>query len=452
MRKRIATPRCVLQVAIGLLLAGCATTSVFIPYTYEAAKYKQSLVQGNTDSALATLENKTHSRDRLLYLLERGRLYQVNDQFEQSQADFAQAIDLFTAREDKARISATDLAASSTSLLTNDNAIPYRGESFERIFVHQFQAFNYLGQGDVTGANVELRRAALEQRTQELANERAIAKAEAEAREEQVRFPDVDTIPQLQGMNTLIGDVKSAFQNAYTFYTSAVIWEAQGEHNAALVDYKKALEINPHSKQLQADVERLDSGAGRTGEATLVVLYEDGFIPQRRAFNLNFPDFHNNKIYSIAFPYYSAEGWYRPMPLTIGLQDGQSATTEMIADFGAMAVKALKDKIPQLLVRQVLRARVKYEMQSKAQESGSFAAFATTLYNVVSEQADLRSWLTLPNNAQVQRLQTTAGEQQLQLSTAAGSLTLNLELAAGSTTVLRVFNFNNRLDTQVFQL
>ena len=61
--------------------------------------------------------------------------------------------------DDKARLTLSGTGAAGSSLLTNDNAIPYKGSGYERVMVHEFQAFNYLGLGDAQGATVELRRA-----------------------------------------------------------------------------------------------------------------------------------------------------------------------------------------------------------------------------------------------------------------------------------------------------
>jgi len=48
--------------------------------------------------------------------------------------------------------------------MPNENAIPYRGDTYERIFVHSFQALNFLGERNPEAAGVEVRRANLAQR------------------------------------------------------------------------------------------------------------------------------------------------------------------------------------------------------------------------------------------------------------------------------------------------
>jgi uncharacterized protein len=442
--------------ALSALMAGCASTSVFNPYPGQAAEYKAAINNNTIQQVAADLGSKTESADRILYLSERGRLYQLNGDYEASKKDFAEVIAAYDAIEAKAAITASGAAAGTSSLLSNDNAIPYAGFGYERIFAHQFQAFNYLSLGDLEGANVEIRRAALEQRIMELAHEKDIAEAESAASAEGLDVGDWQNTPELSGMDSLAGNIKSSFQNAYTFYTSAVLWEAQGDFNSAVVDYKKALEINPQNQQIQQDVLRASAGTKLAADqSALVVLFEDGFVPDRQSFNLSIPYFTSGSVtyLSMAFPYYSADRWMPSNTLAVYGNQQKLGETEQVAHVGAMAVKALKEKVPGMIVRQVLRARTKYETHKAATEQGGLVgSLLSTVYNLVSEQADLRSWLTLPNNAQILRSELAAGEHAIELNAGGLSQTVNLTLRGGKITVLRVINVNNRLVIQTFNL
>ncbi len=439
-----------------LLLSGCASTSVFNPYPGQAAEYKAAITSGEIEDVAKDLESKTTSEDGILYLSERARMYQINGQYEASKKDFEKVIAAYDRLEARAAITASGAAAGASSMLTNDNAIPYEGFGYERIFAHQFQAFNYLSLGDLEGANVEIRRASLEQRTLELAHEKEIANAENEASAESMNLGEWQNTPELAGMDRLAGTVKSSFQNAYTFYTSAVLWEAQGDFNSAVVDYKKAFEINPQNLQIQQDVMRTSAGTKiAEDQGALVVLYEDGFVPERQSFNLSIPYFTSGSVtyLTLAFPYYSADRWATASTLTLYDDNHKLGQTEQIAHVGAMAVKALKEKIPVMIVRQVLRARTKYEAHKAATEQGGLVgSLLSTVYNLVSEQADLRSWLTLPNNAQVFRSELPAGEHAIELNVGGVSQKVNVKLRGGKITVLRVINVNNRLVVQTYHL
>ena len=434
-------------------LSACASSSIFNSYTNQASAYKTAIAEDNTEQVLTSLAGKANSADKIVYLSESGRIHQLSQQYDASMDDFRLAMLAYAENDEKARLSVSDAGAVGASLLTNDNALPYKGYGFERVFLYQFQAFNYLAKNDIQGASVELRRAALEQRRQELAHSKEVEQAQQQARKENAQVPPLSNIPEFVGMDTLSGDVKNSFQNAYVFYTSAVIWEAQGERNAALVDYKKALELNINNVTIQNDVKRVDSGdVLKADESALVVLYEDGFIPERQSFNLSLPDFVRNTYWSVAFPYYSPNAWYTAQTIGVNIGGTNYGETQVIANFGEMAVKALKEKIAAMVVRQLLRARAKYELEQQTQKQSSLAGFSVLIYNLISEQADVRNWLTLPNNAQIKRIKLTPGAQRVELMLNGMSKSEVVEFNPGRVTILRVFNVNNRLKTQQYPL
>ena len=115
------------------------------------------------------------------------------------------------------------------------------------------------------------------------------------------------------------------FQNAYTFYFSAVLYEAAGDLNDAWVDYQRGYQIAPDNRSLQDALLRLavlrgapdeiretEKKVGRKAplpaknQGQLVVLFEDGLIPARRELFLPLPistsrgDF---RTFTVAIPY-----------------------------------------------------------------------------------------------------------------------------------------------------
>ncbi|MFZ5724373.1 MAG: COG3014 family protein [Pseudomonadota bacterium] len=458
-------------VGVALLLSGCATSSLFNPYPSQAAAFRQAAAGVDTVNVMAKLDNRRSSKDSTLYLMERARIAQLLGDFSTSKADFDQVITNLDAIADKATLSLGSAGATGAALLTNDNAIPYAGDAYERVMVHQYQAFNFLGLQDIEGATVELRRAQQVQRELELAHEKEVTAAQEEASKNNVQVGEFDSY--FTGMDTIAGQVKNSFQNGYTFYMSAVIREALREYNDALVDFKKALEMSPANEELREDVIRLNRYFDRPaapaaangkpkpvagGDARpalpgiVVVLYEQGFVPAKKPVGLAVPTL-NGGIFSIQFPIYDGSDYLPATPLMLRLPDGSTRQTRTLVDTGALAIKAHREKVPGLLIRQVLRARAKYEMQKQAAEQGGLGGqLFANIYNLVSEQADLRSWLTLPANAQGARLVLPAGLQSIELIGAAGSLSVPVEVRGGRTTIVRVVEAGGRLIPQTFAL
>lgn len=468
MDRLVSFSRLLLLCSVLAVLGGCAVSSVFSPYPVQAEKFRLAISNGETGMlvdrqlVLKDLEEERSSADHMLYMMERGRIAQVGGAFSDSRTDFEQVIAAFEEQNLAATIQAGETAAQGASLLTNDNAIPYKGTGYERIFVHHHQAFNYLGNGDLEGASVEFRKVALEQRILLEQHEKDVAEAYEEAEQNNI---DVETLSsQFAGMDSVAGKVKSSFQNAYTFYASAAFWEAQGELNSALIDYKKAFEINPDNSFIKQDIARVSKKLGdripdaetnepNPGQGSVVILYEHGFVPAKDEIKIPIPTFDGG-IISLAFPYYRTEFWPTSQSLRVMAADYHDfGATQEVVDVSALAVKDLQERIPQLLVRQALRGITKYQMQKKSGEQlGIAGQLVANIYNIVSESADRRSWLTLPHSAQIMRINLDAGEHELNLATPGSQSKVKLDIAENKTVLLRVVGANNQLIPQVFKL
>ena len=440
-----------LVVLMLVLLQGCASSSVFSPYPGQAQAWQSSIWQGQPAAAVPQLEKKALGNDGLLYLQEKARVEQLAGQHDASRSSFAEVFTRYESTDAEARLRASGLAAGTASLLTNDNALPYNGYAYERILAHAFQAFNYLALGDSTGAAVEVRRAALEQRVAEQRHEKEIAKAEQEAADSQVDLDRYDG--HFEGLNAAAAGVTSSITNAWTYYFSAAFWEGQGDYNAALVDYKKAASLAPQVEFIKADIARVSAKLDRRWRADtglVVILHEQGFVPPKREISLPIPTIHG--YFAVAFPVYEPVDQVPAVPLH-AQAERETVSTEVLVRVNGAAAKALKDRVPSMLVRQTLRAAAKYEAQKQANENlGLLGAFTTQIYNLVSERADLRSWLTLPAYGMATRMELPAGTQVIKLSASGGSASVEVPVRAGGVTLLRVIETGQFLRTEVYPI
>ena len=459
-------------VLLFMLLTGCSASTTFLPYPHKIAPLQQQLTRATSPDFPSILKRERRGNDKILYNLEHGRAAQLFGAREISRNDFATAIAAVRSNEERALISAGQIGANLASFATNDNALPYAGEGYERILLHHYQALNYLLAADLSGAGVEFRWANSEQQEALKRHQQELDKAEREAQEKNVGRPAENNEFQRRyaQLDEAAGRIKNSFQNAYSFYLSGVVYELRGEENDAYIDYKKALEIYPENVYVQQDVLRLarrlqmqddlaalakrfpalyntSSVTTRSGAGEVILIYEEGFVPPREEIKL--PILLPGSLVTLAFPYYRGP-WrvYRPLEVLNGNE--LLGRTELLCDVRALAVKSLQEKMPILLTRQVVRAVSKALAQKAAREQfGSLGELGMMAYSVISENADLRSWLTLPENVQILRINMPAGPQRLRLQSPNSLLgtEIAVDVKSGGTTIVYAVKTGDRFHT-----
>ena len=455
-----------------LLSSGCASTSTFNSYTSQLNPVIQNIKENKSIDLTKQFAPQMNSADKILYLMERGRIAQIQGDFDTSRTNFEAAINAIKENDQKAIISASGAGAQSGALLVNDNAVPYKGDGYERVMLYHFQAMNYLAKNDIEGAGVEVRRANLEQEEALKLHEKELQQAQESARNNKVPTQTPDSVVKVYAdLDRYIGSVKNSFQNAYTFYLSGIIYEMLGQNNDAYIDYKKANEISPDNTYLQKDVLRLaqqlnmgddlkrfktdypqaarslsNTPSGGTGE--LIVLFEDDFIPQKEQIKIPIPvSLQAVTMTAVAFPVYHPKDM-AVFPLVLSEGGNPAGSTEAICFTGALAIKALKEKVPAMVIRQLIRSALKGAAAAEAKkELGGWGSLVASAYNFISENADVRSWTTLPFDVQIMRTNLSTGEHNFAMIHPASGATLNIKvnITDRGKTIIRVIRTGSKL-------
>ena len=432
-----------LVVACLLFSAGCASTSTFNAYTSQSAPFIQRMDTGTPIDLNKELVQQTQSADKILYLMERGRIAQIQGDFDTSKKSFEDAISAIKIDDQKAIVSASGAGAQAGAVLLNDNAIPYKGDGYERVMLYHFQAMNYLAKNDIDGAGVEVRRANAEQEAALKRHAKELEDAENSAKKHKVPSAMPASVSNAYAnLDQLTGSIKDSFQNAYTFYLSGIVEEMQGQPNDAYIDYKKALEIFPENTYVQKDVVRLaqqlkmtddlaqfktkypkavESLSSPVSGGELIVLFEDDFVPHKEQIKIPIPiSLQAPVLTAAAFPIYNVKSM-AVFPLTFSEGANAIATSEPICFMGSLALKALKEKVPAIVIRQIIRSSIKaVEAAQAKQQLGVLGGLAVSAFNFISENADLRSWTTLPFDIQIIRINLAPGEHNFLMSYVGG--------------------------------
>jgi hypothetical protein len=397
------------------LLSGCAT----LPY----AKVEGAMRQGQYAEAAETVkgaEKEYGKKAHLLYLMDRAMTLHLAGDYDASNKAVEEGAQLIDALYTKS------LSAEAASFLVNDMSLPYRGDNYERVMLHLLGMLNYSGLDDKDGALVEARRA----------NE------------------------LLQAYAQEVGEDKVGYrEDALTRYVSAVLYESGSRQDLwdAYLDYKKAdqafdlyakLYQTPKPRRLKADLQRLAQGLGeqddlarwqardgqlafdplsetRKGRAELVVLLYQGLAPAKISTSMTLPialGDGTQQYFRIALPQAVVTALPDPQAsLSVGA--GSRVPFELFQDVNAIAVRDLQDKSAALTLKTTARALAKFQaarqVQKQAREAGGAAeilAFVgTNLFTLLSEQADIRSWRTLPGRIYVARMTVDPGKQRVQI-------------------------------------
>ena len=101
--------------------------------------------------------------------------------------------------------------------------------------------------------------------------------------------------------------------------------------------------------------------------------------------------------------------------------------------------------IPITVIRQLIRITIKaVALNVASKEGGSGGELVMSLYNLISEQADLRSWLLLPKNIQALRVYPPVGPATVRIvlsgsgDNALGETSLDLDFANNRTVIVNL--------------
>lgn len=422
--------------------------AVFGTYEEEGSLFRSSLNAELSSSVAAKFDSKKNSKDAVLYYLEQARILQVNQQYQESLDTYKKAFELIDQQNNRSKISVTRMGFKALSMVSNESVVPYLVPPYEQVLAHISQAKNYILLNDAEAAGVEMRVAQQIQREIELAHEKEFAKKkEKQKTDNKIDYSTLDEA--FVGLDPIAGRIKNTYQNGYAFYMAANLWEATGDYNNALVDFKKAYELQGDSN-VAKDVTRVDKVSGNSAKSVpIIVFIEQGTVPEKIENKLAFP--MPNGLVNIAFATYEPSTYMPPKSLKIKLGDRQVQQSALVSDIGALAIKSLKEQTISTVTSQIARATTKYVMQQQlGQQLGSIGQLAGNLMNVATERADLRAWSTLPSNTQVARFEVSPGKHNLQIiGQQSSSSMVNVEANPNQTVFVYVSDINNKISASV---
>ena len=358
------------------LLTGCAT------YQSKVDQARDHLARQQPKSAIEHLRPLAEEpgKDQLIYIYDYATALQAAGDFKESNRWFEKAYRLSEEKD------YTSLSRQAGSLLLSEEMVQYRGEDFERLFVHVMLALNYLMQNDLEAANVETRRL-------------------------------------VERLNYYRLEQKKPYeQNPFALYLNGHIWEANRNWDSAYIDFEKAYQINPSLTAVQEDLVRTAYKSRRMEQfqkwskkfnipkkkewesrshGELVVFYLQGFGPRKAPrpdsprFPMLVPAQNRTKVAEIEI-----------------LKDNitfEKNKTELAYNVQDVAIKTLNDQYGLLVAKRIAGVVAKDVAAKRIAKENEALGLAAFIAMHVSDRADLRHWSTLPETIQVARYSLPVG-------------------------------------------
>ena len=419
--------------------------------------YKQVDVMVSTgqyagaDGIVEKQKNAYKGNNELIYLLDKGAIMQMLGDYKSS-TDFLNQAELVIDE-----LYTKSVTGEIAAFLSNDLNLPYSGEDFEQVMVNVIKCLNFMYLGDFSGAQIEARRV----------NHRLNVIGD-----------------KLDGKNIYKED-------AFARYLGAIAYEAAGDINSAYIDYKKALSAynkyfelygTPVPQGLKKDILRtagalgfgddverfqkdwgekieFEKHASFASRGEVIAIIYDGMPAYKESYYTNHPVIDKEKkksyIMRIAFPKFV------PRPFAVAYAEASSGGKAVPAfvsqDVSSIAVKNLAEKIVLISVKAIARATVKFlaaqalrnddEKDAKKKQTGQLLGALADIYNMASEQADTRSWRTLPGRFHVARLSLSPGTHTVKIkmtgfSGAVREETITVKVKKGKKIVVPVFAYS----------
>jgi len=416
-KREIVWHRILLIFVVSMMLCGgCAS------YNKQTQKINQNWESGNLQAAAALIseqaEKKGTSKDAIVWRLEQGAILRTAGQYEESNRAFDQAEELIDKYEEAAKVK---VARETLATVTNLAMLPYEGFAYDKIMMNTYKALNYLQLEECEKARVELNRAYQRQKDAVHINSARIEKAQEEGKKQNYNINlaqinnDAKFKQQYENSFSNLDQFKAhtLYVNPLTVYLDALYFMAQATGSSdlerSLESFERVHSMIGENAYINQDVEMVNQRMnGQPLQPTTYVIFETGQAPERDRIRIDLPLF----FITPGLPYVGAaipklvynSDYFSAVNIS---HDGVTETAMLLSNMDAVIAQDFKNELPivitKTLVASAIKAGVTYGAYTgvtgggkKNKEAGLAVLIAASLYQAAMNQADLRTWTTLP--------------------------------------------------------
>ena len=411
-------------ISVGVLII--ALNSCGITYNDRSYEFQNEVYYRNFDKAASLIEENeflSKKRNRLLYLMEKGKVEHMSGNYKKSNQLFEEAYILI---DDRITANAGQAVAAK---LTNPMAAPYRGEDFEKVMIHYYMALNYFQLGMPNEALVEAKRINI--KLQEL---------NQKYKKNKNKYTE-DTFAQiLQGLlYEATGDINNAFiayrnaeelyvNNNNSYYGVPLPYQLKKDLLRTSKQLGFTQEYNKYASQFNIPEKEFEkhpaeavifweNGLGPAKDQTQITVVDDAFVAVNDANNSIFipiPPGTDLGITSIAIPkYVQRESYYKGARLKF---NNKEENFELVEDFFPIAEQSLHDRMLREVIDIALRVGAKKATSASlgalakeilGEDAKDLVKVGADIAGAATEKADTRNWQTLPATISYARVPLT---------------------------------------------
>ncbi len=405
---------------------------------------QKALDRGNLKEAethFETFAKNAPERDLLLAYLELGYVKRALGMYQESNRFFQKAEDEIEKwrQQPEFKISSEGL-----SLFTNLRLLPYRGRYRDRIMLNTYTALNYLQLGEYDKARVELRKAFEAQSEAVHENKERIEKAESFEESQAKSDPKVRKTRNNEEAQAKFeqaySDLEQKFKpyanyvNPFCEWLQGIYYMAVPAEDQDFDRSQKSLErvigMVENNKYLKYDLKLARKrGQGKELPNLTYVVFSTGNAPSLKQIRIDIPLFvvsNHVDYFGLAFPKLEKDDRYSEH-LKIRTKNDQYRTL-LLADMDSIVAREFKNRLPTIWTKTILGAVAKVSAAYAARRAAEQAEkqnpelrglstavrIASSAYQAGVNQADTRTWKSLPKQFQYCRFETPeSGEIQL---------------------------------------
>jgi uncharacterized protein len=422
-----------------------------LPY----ARIDRALQDGNPAEGIAILETAQDvygSKSTALYLMDKGMVQYLAGRYLDSIQSLAvaeaQTDDLYTRR----------IRSEVEAFLTSDNTLPYEGEEFEKVLLNVLLAIDYVHLGQWDDALVEARKV----------DHKLIVLADRH--QKRMTYTKDALARYLSGIiYEATGDLSNAFVayrlalEAFEYYRKSYGLVVPDLVRQDLLRVTEALGLNQEHQEYQQAFPGLtwQSESASQSDGELVFITHAGRAPIKRDLFVDIPfgadalavvlatkrydryDTYNHRaaesilygltgrVVRLAVPQFVPRRSMIAYTEAVILRGDAryTARAALMEDITAIAVRDLEDRLIRTTVKAAARAAWKYALaeavrvgvresfgdKEAGRLAGAVAGAIARSIAIASEEADKRSWATLPDRIFVGRLRVPPGTYDVEL-------------------------------------